>query len=448
MGEDIFAVTLEQTQASSRWDLAHFPTPDRPQAQSASVRALRAYTSEGEDLAIEYIGDGAWSTPDGQASRLTYQLVADHGEVDWNISAPGKDEVADIIDGTYVFAGHAFFLIDWELPRCDVTVSFDLPSGWQVVSPWDDRGDHHWVRETWALGQNMFGMGPATPYSTSSGGLDLTWLVDPRLAPIMPTIESILGDLPAAYTEFWGEAAGEAYTIFFMADYTSDGGVFYDSFAMRIALPLRSADQINWSHTLGHEVMHLWNPIGRTSGRNVPELEWVIEGFTDYLTLKLMAQAGYWDTDLLEQRIANIFRGYYIAGLVETPESIAQAGYAKGDNWYSVYSAGSLIAMFLDAELSQDDPERFADVMRQLAADRGDGYSFETFMARFDTLTDGRASEIYTWIESRPSNAEYIERMSDAGMDISFFVDEVYVRFPACDDQRCPPDFLAPPPDL
>lgn len=445
-GEDRFVIDAEFAAPSQRWDLAHFPTPERPEAQAASVRDLEAFSASGDAVEILYVGEGGWETTAvGGASRLRYTLIADHDQVDWNIGAPGKDEVAAHFDASYVFAGHAFFLLDWDMPRCAVDLSFDLPAGWLVTAPWPEHGEGYRIADSWALGQNMFAMGLDQPQETRTGGLSLSWLMDSRLDTIRPRAVEILDVVPGAYTEFWGEAPGSAYTIFFMSDYMSDGGAFWDSFALRIALPLSAADEISWSHTLGHEVMHLWNSLGKADGENVPDLEWVNEGFTDYLTLKLMSQAGLIEPEMVEQRLANLVRRYVLAGRFSPGVSLREAGHDKSAHWQTVYGGGGLVALLLDAELSRTEPQAFGAALRAMRAEQGEGYSYERFLETLDRLTENRASELVAWIDGRPSNSELVVRFAAAGLDLSLFgFDEAYVRFPACGDARCPPPYLAP----
>jgi len=445
LGGDRFGVELNSAEPSSGWDLAFFPVPDRPEGQAASVRELRAFDRQGRPVDIGYVGEGRWETPQGRgATRLTYTLLADHDLADWNDGGPGKDEVAAHFDNTYVFAGHAFFLLDWDMPRCPVEVVFDLPANWQVTAPWLRVDGGYRIGDSWGLGQNLFAVGADAPVRSRAGGLSLTWMMDSRLADLRPEVEAILSRLPQVYTDFWGGAPGDAFSIFFMSDYMSDGGAFWNSFALRIALPLSEADEISWHHTLGHEVMHLWNRLGREHGDNVPELEWVVEGFTDYLTLKLMSQAGLIEPDMVEQRLANMIRRYRLAGLLTPDVTLRDAGADKAGHWQLIYGGGALVALLLDAELSQDDPEAFAAVLRTLRDDADALGSYDAFMARLDALTDGRGGELVSWVDARPSNAQLLQRLSRAGLDVSVFGwDEAYVRFPACGDSRCAPNYLA-----
>ncbi|WP_291843108.1 hypothetical protein [Maricaulis sp.] len=444
LGEDRFGVAVEHAVPSNRWDLAFFPLSDRPEGQAESVRDLSAFDANGQPVEIAYVGEGGWEIDGQGAVRLSYTILADHGEVDWGADGPGKDEVGDHFDDSYVFAGHAFFLLDWAMPRCAVDVQFDLPDAWQVTAPWPVENGVYRIADSWSLGQNLFAMGEDAARTVQVGGLNLTWLMDKRLGAITPQVERVMAILPQHYRDFWGQAPGNAFSVFFMADTMSDGGAFYDSFAMRIAVPLNRADEINWSHTLAHEVMHLWNQLGRAQGRNVPELEWVNEGFTDYLTIKMASQAGILDEAMTEQRLANLIRRFNLARTLSPEVSIAAAGQDKPANWHLIYGGGGLAALFIDAELSRTDPDRFGAVLRDLQANAGDGYTFETFMDRFDGLTDGLASQVYDWLDMRPSNAEIVQRLGRYGIEAATFgMDEAYVRFEACGDARCAPVFLA-----
>lgn len=445
-GNDLFDVTAQFAEPSKQWDLAHFPTPDRPEAQSASVRSLKVSSADGQEIPVSYVGDGTFKTDGGRgATSLQYQLLADHDLADWNAAGgPGKDEVATKFDRSFVFAGHAFFLLDYDMKRCPVEVYFDLPDGWKVTTPWRKVGDHYVIDDSWGLGQNMFAMGQDSAQVVEVGGLTLTWLMDSKLDPVRDEVREILSVLPDRYSSLWGETPGSNFSVFFMASDMSDGGAFWNSFALRYAVPLSEADKVSWRHTLGHEVMHLWNKLGKKNGENVPELEWVNEGFTDYLTVKGMAQAGLLPPEMVEQRVANIIRRYVLAGRLTPDVTLRSAGAEKSANWNAVYGGGAMVALMLDAELSRDDPEAFGRVLRMMRAEQGEGYDYDRFVETLNRETDGRAGEIIAWIDSRPSGGDIVKRFRALGLDVSIFgYDEAYVRFKECDTDRCPPGFLA-----
>ncbi|WP_265570774.1 hypothetical protein [Sphingomicrobium nitratireducens] len=443
-GDDRFEVAARFSSPSSRWDLAHFPTPDRPEAQSASIRSLRAFDKAGTPIPLAYVGEGTFETNDkAGASAIRYEVIADHDLADWNIGAPGKDEVAAHFDTSYLFAGHAFFLLDWDMKRCAVEIHFDLPPDWHVTTPWREVDGHYLVEDSWALGQNMFAMGRDRAEQVDVGGLRLNWLMDSALAPVTGEVRDLLSILPERYTALWGASPGSKFSVFLMSDTMSDGGAFWNSFALRFAVPLSEADRISWRHTLGHEVMHLWNGLGKAKGENVPELEWVNEGFTDYLTLREMSRAGLIDPDMTEQRLANIVRRYMLAGRLTPGVTLKSSGADKGANWHAVYGGGAMVALLLDAELSREDDEAFARMLRALSSQQGEGYDYDRFVDVLDRESGGKARNIITWIDRRPSGGEIVQRFAALGLDVSIFgVDEAYVRFAQCPSGRCPPPFL------
>ncbi|GEM_PF-2803119 len=446
--EDAFSVSAEFQQPTSRLDLFWFPVAARPEGQSESVVDLKGFDADGNEVPLNYVGEGGWETPEKKKlSSISYRLLADHDEVNWGgVGAPGKDEVATHFDSSYFFAGHAFFLIDYEWPACAIDVTFDLPAAWSVTSPWPMQGDVATASGPWNLGQNVFSMGADKAITNSIGGRELTWLVADSLKDAKPDIERLFKVLPDVYAEFWGGADWDKYTVFFFGDDMTDGGAFQDSFAMRLATPLNEAEKVTWSHTLGHETMHLWNGAGPLRGENPDQTNWLTEGFTDYLTIKLMRQAGFLDDNMLQQRIANILRRFEIAKLMSPDVKLFEATKRRGENWFLIYGGGALTALLLDAELSAEDPDAFRNLMRDLYEHADKPYTIDRLMDRMNAASGGKAGELIAWMDTHPGAAEIRERLAGHGLQAAFFgVDEFYVRFPECGRRDCAPGFLKGP---
>jgi predicted metalloprotease with PDZ domain len=408
---------------------------------------LRAYSEQGRAIAFNYVGEAGWETdPATPARRITYRVRADHDMVDWGANAPGKDEVAARFDHTYFFAGHAFFLTDFSLPACPIEVNFDLPRDWVVTSPWPMQGRTATATGPSNLARNVFAMGTDAPSTAMRGGIEVQWLADSRVDSIEPRIADLMNTIPAAYTEFWGRAPVDRLTSFFIANPMSDGGAFENSFAMLIADPVSSADEISWSHTLGHEIQHVWLGANAISGESPDDIYWFTEGFADYLTIKLMRRAGLISEDRLAQRVANLLRRYELAKRLSPDVGLSEAGASKRANWELIYGGGALVAMLLDAELSARDPNAFRDLMREVLAQSDREYSQARLMETLDASSGGAASEIFGWVNSRPAFPEIRARLARAGLDVAYFgSDEVYVAFPTCEAQCCAPSFLAGP---
>ena len=442
---DTFRVEADFTAPASQLDLFFFPIEERPQGQAESIHNLEGFSAAGDVVQLDYIGEGAW-TPAGDSgvSRVVYEVQADHDEVDWGIGGPGKDEVATRFDNSYFFAGHAFFLIDYDAPACPVTVRFDVPEDWNISSPWKLDGRTVTATNPWNLAQNAFVIGPVEPVRTELPGLTVDMQASSGAKSISDDVSELLQVIPQTYIEYFGSSPEDKYSVFLFTDTMSDGGAFQNSFAMRVATPISPADRIIWAHTLGHEIMHLWIGAGAIHGAEPDDIYWFTEGFTDYLTLKLMYQAGLMDEAMLKQRIANIVRRYEIAKRRSPGTSLADAGKNKGDNWELIYGGGSMVALVLDATVSAENSDMFRNMMRDLYDRSRTAYTLDSLVERMSESTKGQAGEIVQWIDSQPPANEIRERLLPLGLDVATFrFDEAYIEFTSCGKDSCVPGFLA-----
>lgn len=438
LGDDRFHVEAWFAQPVTRLDLSDHGATGRPTGQSASVRELRAYDAKGKSIAIEFIGDGTWVMKHGAAGRVSYDLVADHDAVTWRA---GKEEVASRFDDTFYFVGDAFFLVDYQGEKSPIELEFDLPAGWRVTSPWSGAGNRFFASNPDALGSNAFAMGRNLPSTVDIGGLRLTWLADSRVATASARMTPLFERLPATYSEFWGGAPGDRLNIFLLSDRMTDGGAFKNSFAMRLDTPLRESEAAIWSHTLAHELMHIWmnqsnDGIGRAPGGSHA---WFTEGFTDYLTIKLMRQAGLIDQAMAAQRVANLIRRYRLGQRLSPGLGLFAAGERKHDNWELVYGGGAMVALLLDASLSNESPLAFRDTLRRLQHLGGKPMDGAAMLAALDQGSAGRASEIFRALDAGLSLEELRQRLAKSGIGVEgFATDEVYVTLPACSKIMCP----------
>jgi predicted metalloprotease with PDZ domain len=440
---DAFLVEADFAQPTARLDLNSHGS-SRKDAQAESVRDLQAFDAAGKPVPIVFAGNGTWEMKQA-ASRVTYRLVADHDGATW---IAGTDEVATRFDHSFFFAGDAFFLIDYDWPALPVVVDFDLPAGWNVTSPWrtDDRGRIAATPDD--LGTNVFAMGTDAAHEVDAGGMRVTWLSDTRVQATEPALLPLMERAPRAYTEFWGAAPGDELTVFFLSDPDTDGGAFRHSFAMRFATPLRASERVVWEHTLAHELMHVWmnNANGGVRITGDGSAYWFTEGFTDYLTVKLMRQAGLIDEALANQRIANQVRRYAIGKRLSPDIGLGAAGKEKHRHWELIYGGGAFFALLLDAELSQSSPTAFRDAMRAVQSNPGVAYDNATMLAMLDQHTGGRASAILAQVEKGMTLPQVRAALAPAGVSVEGFAsDEVYVSLAPCgSDAPCRSAFLRP----
>ena len=438
-GHDQFAVEASFAQPTTRLDLNSHESKARPNAQAESIRELRAFDAAGKPVPIEFVGRGGWEMKQGAASRITYRVVADHDAADW---IAGKDEVATKFDHSYFFASDAFFLIDYDWPKQPIQVRFSLPADWRVTAPWPSREGAYVAPNPEDFGTNAFAMGTDAASTARAGALQLTWLSDSRVKAIEPRLLPMFDKLPAAYTEFWGGSPGEALTVFFLSDTDTDGGAFHNSFALRLATPLRASESLVWEHTLGHELMHVWMNNSNDGIRlgSGGQTYWFTEGFTDYLTVKLMHRAGLIDSALLQQRLANQIRRYEFGRRLSPGVTLIGAGKEKHKNWELVYGGGALFALLLDAELSAQSATSFRDAMRRVQHQGAVTLDAPALLKLLDESSAGRASALMQRLDAGMSTADLRSALAPAGLGVEGFAsDEVYVSF------ANPPAFLAGP---
>jgi predicted metalloprotease with PDZ domain len=428
-GENVFRVEATFAGDTARLDLNSHES-SRPTAQAGSVRALVATDADGRPVPVTFAGNGTWNLA-GPARKVAYELVADHDAYTW---IAGKDEVATRFDRSFFFASDAFFLVDYDAPRRPVEVEFALPAGWVVTAPWPRRGELFVAPDPDNFGSNAFAMGQDAPHTAQAGDLRLTWLSDSRVQAIEPRLLPMFERLPQAYAEFWGGSPGESLTVFFLSDPMTDGGAFRNSFAMRLATPLRGSETVVWEHTLGHELMHVWmnnsNDGLATSGGGTAY--WFTEGFTDYLTVKLMHRAGLLDDAMAQQRYANQIRRYLVGRRLSGNVALMDAGKEKHRHWELVYGGGALMAMLLDAGLSADSPTAFRDAVRRVQHTGNTVSDGPGLLKLLDAGSDGRASRLLADLDKGLALDDIRARLAPAGIAVEGFAsDEVYVTLPA-----------------
>ena len=282
------------------------------------------------------------------------------------------------------------------------------------------------------FGSNAFAVGSDAAQQAKAGALTLTWLSDSRVKGIEPRLLPMFDKLPATYTEFWGASPGEALTVFFLSDPETDGGAFHNSFALRLATPLRASEARVWEHTLAHELMHTWMNNSNDGIRlgSGGQTYWFTEGFTDYLAAKLMHQAGLADDEMYSQRLANQIRRYEFGRRLSPGVTLVGAGKEKHKNWELVYGGGAVMALLLDAELSRTSPTAFRNALRRVQHQGAVTLDAPALLKLLDESSNGRASAIMQQLDAGMSTAQLRATLAPAGITVEgFATDEVYVGF-------------------
>jgi predicted metalloprotease with PDZ domain len=155
---------------------------------------------------------------------------------------------------------------------------------------------------------------------------------------------------------------------------------------------------------------------------------WFTEGFTDYLTVKLMHQAGLLDDAMYGQRLANQLRRYEFGRRLSPGVTLAAAGKEKHKNWELVYGGGAVMALLLDAELSRESPTAFRDALRRVQHQGAVTLDAPALLKVLDESSHGRASAIMQQLDAGMGTAQLRQALAPAGITVEgFATDEVYV---------------------
>ncbi len=434
-GTDQFRVRAEFRTPTRALAVRFSEVEGRPEAQAESVRDLKGWEGTRE-VPVRYTGEGAWDAP-APLTRISYLLRADHDAVRW--TGGGMDEVGSHFGNTYFFVGNAFFLIDDSWPACPLDVTFDLPADWSVLSPWSGHGRRFQAAAPAFLDKNAFAIGRFTAGHSQAGAMALEWVIDERLAAVSARIVDLMTSLPQRLAAYFGSTPADRYAVVVFQGPYMDGGAFRQSFTLQLSAPVREVDALVWSHGLGHEMLHLW--IGNHIRGSVPEeTYWFTEGFTDYLAVKLLYQAGVTDEAMVQQRLANIVRRVRLAPRLSPGVGLVEAGTEKNQNWERIYGGGAMVAFLLDAE----NPSAFQAAMRDLNDHADVPYSQQALLARLDQHTGGAATQAFNAVNDGLTWDALVERLGAVGLELTgFTADEVYVRFANnCSTPACAPAFL------
>jgi predicted metalloprotease with PDZ domain len=435
LGDDQFGVTATLGLPTTRFDLRFSEAIGRPEGQAASVSALEGWDAGGRSVAIDYVGEGGWEAA-APVRRIGYRLTADHDDVRW--TGGGMDEVASHFGETYFFVGNAFFLLDYDWPPCPIEVAFELPADWSVLSPWSGTGRNFEASEPATLEKNAFAVGNFTAGHADAGTMQLSWVIDERVASVASELIPMMRTLPGVYARWFGSTPADRYAVVVFQGPYPDGGAFRQSFTLQLMAPVRAIDRISWGHGLAHEMIHLW--LGNhVRGVDPERVYWFTEGFTDYLAIKLAFQAGQLDEARLQQRLANLVRRVRQAGRLSPGVGLVEAGSAKGSHWERIYGGGAMIALLIDAQ----HPAGFKAAMRELVRDGAEPFTHEQILERIDRHTDGAATRAFDLINDGGDLGTILVALGQAGVEFTAFgPDEVYVGWSACDSSSCVPGFL------
>jgi predicted metalloprotease with PDZ domain len=321
-----------------------------PDRWAKFITGMTAKDETGKEIKLNYLGAARWNIPSPlpRTIDLCYLVHLDHDKEVWEF---GPKEAAYAKKDWFFYTGRTLFI--GYPDQKDTSVEFKVPEGWTVTTPWEKTLSN--APETFSvpnfkeLTNVGLVLGKYSQKTLRAGGSAVTIALGQDLAGSMDLFEALIKPLlPRTADFFAGSPAGKFVILANRDNYTS-GGAFIRSVSLVFSEPPSAEETAYIAHILCHEMIHLW--IGNAIHPADEDHEnWLAEGFTDYLSYQIMADAGLLTRQQVLEQIAEENAKYLaVAGHI----SMREAGEKKADNYDLVYSGGFMAAFALDAEIKK-----------------------------------------------------------------------------------------------
>jgi len=280
---------------------------------------------------------------------------------------PDVSAEASFVDRTrLVMLGYSLFLLPTGVDHyepLDVTVRVDS-TGFPLWSSWPEAGGVYRPGSAHDLWSGVVAGGAFNPTRLNRGPVSVTVLTEPATGRSTGlTIANRLLPVLGRMVEFFGAPPrGDSLSVLAvyrtrpappgrsMMSGNSEEGAF-----LCVASPDRYADPQSLTQLASHECLHFYLGGALTGGpeppyQNSPDLIWLVEGMTEYLSYRFMVEAGVLSPAGLREVVARKERE--AAG---APSNVTLAAAARRmdrmDTYQLVYSRGFLVGLLLDREM-------------------------------------------------------------------------------------------------
>jgi predicted metalloprotease with PDZ domain len=323
-----------------------------PDGWATFVHELRA-SDGGRAVALSPLPGGRWVVRGARpaAVSLSYDVVIAHDTVHWRVS--GAFAAGYALDRTVFFCGRALFVAAAGADASPSVVRVRLPNGWRIATPYradPTRPDTYVATDLADLWANGSLVGPLSTEEVRSGALRVVFAGGPSIRAGLGVYARSLGPVVRTYAAALGGApTGTLVVIANLSPRPRDRGG--ESFTRSISMLSPNAPDAStrsqWGYLLAHETFHQWNP-NAFPPADQPQVEWLVEGFTDYMTRRAMRSTGLMTDDEYRRAVSASYATYAaLAGHT----SLRAAGADKGTNYDLLYAGGATVAAALDADL-------------------------------------------------------------------------------------------------
>lgn len=353
-------------------DLEFLDLPGRPE----SLRAIRAECA-GEPLTVS-----APSGNTGARRRIDACPGADTVTVEYSVEPvffPPGDAGANPADARSRITRDLgvvrtrSLLPTLSLTDGPVSVSFVLPDGWVVVTPWSSDSTGYVIPEGQRGNVEYLGLGPFSVEEIVTGGATLRAAAVPGASEI--AADGLRSLLETTTTAFGPLPRSGPHSVLVVPPGFMNGG----------AAGARSVVQPASPEILAHELAHWWVHAGLADR----ESRWLTEGFVEYYGVALARRSGLLQPDDARACLADLQAEMRYLEADSTVSLLDASRRSATDSRASrlVYSKGALLAFQLETALGPGG-RRLDEVMQVLVRHREGRLGFEGIARLFEDTYD------------------------------------------------------------
>ena len=356
------------------------PVPDRwPQY----IRNLRAIDRYGNTVLVTPRDSTAWIVEAGSSrKRITvhYDLELTHEERSW---PGGIDGVAFQRDWGTMLSGRSLFVMNGQ-EKENLIVSYTLPAGWQLTTPWTlhaTEADMYTVASLEQLQEAFLFAGTHEEIALQRDDFTLLFVLGgDAVTAQKDQYQAYAGSVLDYYIDLLGgvpqPVPGEQLdkTLVLINESTQvDGEVIGSNISMLLNPEAPPQQQLTGWLMFVHEFFHLWN--GKTLHFTGNHCDWFKEGITNYYALKALHHIGLADENGIQAILNGLFYQRYVndPGFGELPPAEAATPERKDQHWGLVYGGGLFAGICLDLQIRHNTQNLHSldDLMRYFYQTKG-----------------------------------------------------------------------------
>ncbi len=360
------AIVVKNVSVDEFWIQA----PHTIEGFAINVLALTASDNDGKLLVVEhfkgtsdvepvYGWEARWKIHCSGLSEFTIEYSVSPKIMDWWDKKPYYGYISD--DFAVFLAEYVFVIPSPDYSIGSVAVTFNVPEGWQVVTPWPQNdgiynplGLPPRAEQSTVFQHSIIGLGPFELYTKTIGNAEVPvgfygdWTTN-----AMEEVSEIVWDLFSYHASVWGDSLDPPYIVIFFPRISSDGRQIFGGMSQTGQLiPVTTIQD-------GKDAIYWFDPAAELSearwlsydwGFMDESCNWFAAGPAQFYAWKSLIQTRIDNSNEAESKFRGIY-DIYVNQYVDTNKDWALASSeADGDKFF-IFWKGYLVTLLMSKEI-------------------------------------------------------------------------------------------------